>query len=153
MIAVAGRWTHAHSAGGVVIRDTDDDREFLAIRPAGGSRWQLPKGTLDPNESSESAAVREVREEGGVDGRIVTPLEPIVYFFRHAGRQIRKQVDFYVMAYVGGDPADHDHEVDDARWFPVAEFELLTFPSERRLVQEAMSVMDTMQQSGTTTRT
>jgi 8-oxo-dGTP pyrophosphatase MutT (NUDIX family) len=151
MIAMPGKWKHAHSAGGVVIRDGAHGREFLAIRPVGGARWQLPKGTLEPGESSEAAAVREVREEGGVDGHIVAPLEPISYFFRHGGQQIRKQVDFYVMAYDGGDPANHDHEIDDAQWFPVEASERLAFPSERSLVRDAVAVMATMLQNGTAT--
>jgi 8-oxo-dGTP pyrophosphatase MutT (NUDIX family) len=126
--------------------------EFLAIRPAGQDRWQLPKGTLEPHETSEAAAIREVREEGGVAARIVAPLEPIVYFFRHGDRQIRKQVDFYVMMYLRGDPQDHDHEVDEARWMGAADGERLSFASERRLVRDALRVLDTMQKTGTDER-
>jgi 8-oxo-dGTP pyrophosphatase MutT (NUDIX family) len=110
---------------------------FLAIKPVGQERWQLPKGTLNRNESSEQAALREVREEGGVEARIVGPLGAITYFFRSGSRKFRKVVDFYLMEYVRGDPNDHDAEVDEARWFSLEDISRLTFKSEQEVVERA----------------
>jgi len=132
---------HQHSAGGIVAREG----ELLLIATAGGKRWQLPKGHLEPGESSEQAAIREVREETGVSGRVVAPLEGIDYWFAEpGGRRIRKHVDYYLLAYLEGSERDFDaHEVDEARWFPAAEAVVrLTHANERRVVQQALRLLD-----------
>jgi 8-oxo-dGTP pyrophosphatase MutT (NUDIX family) len=131
------RLIHQHSAGGVVIRDLEGFPHFLAIKPAHRDRWQLPKGTIDRGESSPETAVREVREEGGVEATIIGDLGPISFYYQMNGHRYRKTVDFFLMRYQRGDPADHDHEVQEARWFPLHADEILAFPTERRLVQSA----------------
>jgi 8-oxo-dGTP pyrophosphatase MutT (NUDIX family) len=136
-------WTHAHSAGGVVLRPGPAGYEFVAIRPAGHDRWQLPKGTIDRGETPEETAVREVREETGVQGRILHDLGNISYFFRVRGRPFHKQVDFFLMAYLGGNTADHDHEVDEAVWLPATAVSRLTFKSERDTVEKALALVGT----------
>jgi len=130
-----------HSAGGVVVRGDCGESEFLAIKPAHRDRWQLPKGTIDRGETSRQAAVREVREEGGVHARIVSDLGPIQFFYQTGGQRFAKTVDFYLMTYESGDPADHDHEVQEARWFPLRDAATLTFPTERGLVERARHVL------------
>jgi hypothetical protein len=82
-----------------------------------------------------------VREEGGVKARIVADLGPINFFYQMGGRRFAKTVDFYLMMYESGDPADHDHEVQEARWFPVAEAHRLAFPTERALVERARQLL------------
>ena len=134
-------WIKQHSAGGVVVRRAGDEVEFLAIMPAHRERWQLPKGTIDPGETSEQAAVREVREEGGVAARIIADLGSIKFFYRIGGSQFVKTVDFYLMEFESGDPANHDHEVQDARWFPIDELNTLAFESEQGVVERAQQVL------------
>ncbi|MBX3297558.1 MAG: NUDIX hydrolase [Acidobacteria bacterium] len=102
-------------------------------------RWQLPKGIIDPGETPEQAALREVREEAGIECELVEPIETIEYWFvdSRSGTQVRihKFVHFYLMRYVSGDVADHDHEVAEARWFPVDEaISTLAFDSEKSVV-------------------
>ena len=126
-----------HSAGGVVVRDG----AVLLISTAGGRRWQLPKGRLEPGESSEQAAVREVREETGVSGRIVAPLAGVDYWFAEgSSKRIRKHVDFFLLDYLEGSEANFDpQEVDSAAWFPGEEaLARLTHASERRVAAEAL---------------
>jgi 8-oxo-dGTP pyrophosphatase MutT (NUDIX family) len=123
----------------VVVRRGED--LFLAIKPSHRDRWQLPKGTIDPGETSEQAAVREVREEGGVSARVLAPLDPIRFFYQMHGKRFTKTVDFFLMEYQGGDPADHDHEVQEARWFPFFETSRLAFPTERAAVEQAREVL------------
>jgi ADP-ribose pyrophosphatase YjhB (NUDIX family) len=58
-------------AGGLVVRETADDLEALLVRPSDGSEaWVLPKGHIEPGEQPEEAAIREVREEAGVQSRV-----------------------------------------------------------------------------------
>ncbi len=130
------------SAGGVVV---NADNEVVVIVPtrraADGSRvLALPKGHPDGRESAVEAALREVREEAGVEAELVGSLGEVRYWYQRSGRRIAKVVEFFLLRYVSGDVDDHDHEVEQARWMPAAEAaETLTYPGERDMVREALS--------------
>jgi len=111
------------SAGGVVYRDVDGAIEIcLAARRTrrGDLVWGLPKGAVEPEEAPEEAALREVREESGLEAVIEDDLGTIRYFYVWEGVRIRKQVRFFLMRETGGDISDHDDEMEDVRWFPLA---------------------------------
>ena len=138
------------SAGGVVFRRTADGAEVVLICVGEKRRWQLPKGLVDEGESPEEAAAREVREEGGVEGTLVQPLETVEYWYvatrraRGGSERVRyhKFVHFFLFEYAAGDVRDHDHEVIEARWLPIDEArERLAFASERRVVAEAATII------------
>jgi 8-oxo-dGTP pyrophosphatase MutT (NUDIX family) len=127
------------SAGGVVVRG---DRVVVIVptrRAADGSRvLALPKGHVDPGESEIEAATREVREETGIVAEPVCELGQSRYWYRRGGRTVAKTVQFYLFSYLQGDTADHDHEVEEARWIGLAEAqEQLTYPAEREMVARA----------------
>lgn len=128
------------SAGGVIVRDGECVVIVPTRRAADGSKvLALPKGHPDGEETAVDAALREVREEAGVEGRLVEELGDVRYWYQRGGRRIQKVVSFYLLEYVGGDVADHDHEVEVARWMPLAEAaEALTYPGEREMVQRAL---------------
>lgn len=123
--------------------------EVALIATHGGERWALPKGLVRQGESLEDAALREVREETGLDAEIVAPLEPIAYWFwwPRGGRKVRhhKVVHYFLMTYRGGDLADHDDEVDDARWFPLEEaLERASYENERNILRQARQLTDSV---------
>ena len=119
-----------------------DGSEVLLIKPHNRDRWQLPKGTIDSGESSPVTAVREVREETGVDAEILSALAPIRFFYQMHGQKFVKIVDFYLMRYVAGSPDDHDDEVDKAKWFPAQKaLKKLTFDSEREVVRQGLGLL------------
>ncbi len=127
------------SAGGAVFRDDGGKLQVVIILTAAEKRWQIPKGIIDPGETSEQAAVREVREESGVDAEIIDGIATTDYWFSFpidgVRRRIHKFVDFYLMRYTGGDTADHDGEVIEARWVDVDEaLAMLEFDQERSVV-------------------
>jgi 8-oxo-dGTP pyrophosphatase MutT (NUDIX family) len=130
------------SAGGVVM---NDDHEIVVIVPtrraADGSRvLALPKGHPDGRESPLEAALREVREEAGVQAEWVDSLGEVRYWYQRGGRRIAKVVEFFLLRYVSGDVEDHDHEVEQARWVPAEEaVETLTYAGERDMVRRALS--------------
>jgi len=135
------------SAGGAVIRQTPGGLAVALISVGNPPRWQLPKGLIDPGETPEQAAVREVREEAGVNATIANLIEKVEYWYqsKRGNERIRyhKFVNFFLMRYESGDVADHDSEVNDARWFPVAEAaQALAFRSERTIVQRAVEMAD-----------
>jgi 8-oxo-dGTP diphosphatase len=131
------------SAGGVAFRTNAEGAVEVALIAVGEKlRWQLPKGTIEPGEAPEAAALREVREEGGIEASIIEPLEIIEYWYvgDSRGRRVRfhKKVHFFLMQFDRGDVADHDDEVRDARWFAVDEaIERLAFKNERSVVERA----------------
>ncbi len=128
------------SAGGVVVRDGQVVVIVPTRRSAGGHKvLALPKGHVDPGETPAQAAEREVREEAGVEARLVGQLGAGRYGYQRDGRRIPKLVTFFLFDYVAGDVADHDHEVEEARWVPLAEAaRLLSYKGEREMVQRAV---------------
>jgi 8-oxo-dGTP diphosphatase len=76
-----------------------------------------------------------VREETGVVANVRGPLGDVRYTYRRGGRRVRKTVHFFLCEYVEGSTEDHDHEVDEARWIPLASAgEALSYPGERALI-------------------
>ncbi len=148
------------SAGGVVARrraagqggaDGAGAIEVALIRPAGrgpgdGERgaakatWCLPKGLVAPGETPEAAALREVREETGLTAAVLHAFEPISYVYvdkwHDPGCRVFKKVHFFLMRATGGDPRDHDHEVDEVRFFPLPDAEkVASYRGERALLR------------------
>ena len=136
------------SAGGVVVRGADVVVIVPTRRAASGHKvLALPKGHVDPGETPEQAAQREVREEAGVETELRAPIDVIEYWYyaTHRGERVRfhKRVDFYLLEYRGGDVADHDHEVHEARWVALPEADgMLAFKSERQVVARAGTMID-----------
>jgi len=136
------------SAGGVVLRKGAQGYQVALISVGPERRWQLPKGTLDNGETPLQAALREVREETGLTARLLGELKTVEYYYhaRHQGQPVRyhKFVHFFLMEYVSGDMADHDHEVNEAVWMSLEEaVRLLAFESERGLVEMARQHTET----------
>jgi 8-oxo-dGTP pyrophosphatase MutT (NUDIX family) len=134
------------SAGGVVYRRGAAGLEVALIRVGDPGRWQLPKGLVEPGEEPERAAVRECREETGVDGVIERPLGDIEYWYvrnQDGGRvRVHKRVSFFLLRCTGGDVADHDDEVTEAAWAPIAEApRRLAFEAERDVVRRAAAAL------------
>ncbi len=108
-----------------------------------GVTWTLPKGTPEAGESTAETATREVREESGLEVRIVQPLPSIEYDFVQFGTRIHKTVHYFLMDPIGGDLAQHDHEFADVRWVTFGEAQrLLSFETERGLVADAAALVD-----------
>jgi 8-oxo-dGTP pyrophosphatase MutT (NUDIX family) len=134
------------SAGGVVVRQLDGRPQVALICVGPRRRWQLPKGLVESGEAAEAAATREVREEAGVEAELVAPVETIEYWYvgRRGAERVRfhKRVHFYLFRYRSGDVADHDDEVEEARWVPADEAAgMLAFPNERRVVEKAVAAL------------
>lgn len=134
------------SAGGVAYRRRGGAVELALISVGAAERWQLPKGLVGRGETPERAALREVREETGLECEIEAPLETIEYwYFSGAGPsrvRFHKFVHFYLMRFVAGDVSGHDAEVNEARWVEVGEAAgMLAFKSERKVLEQARGMV------------
>lgn len=135
------------SAGGVVFRLRDDGGFDVVLIRTHEGRWQLPKGWIENGESMEQTAVREVREEAGIDAEIVGPLDMIKYTYTSTydpePARVRKQVHFFLLRYLRGSTDDHDDEVQEARWTEMSEAErVLAFKDERRVMALARAALE-----------
>ena len=132
------------SAGGVAVRDRACVVIVPTRRAADGSKvLALPKGHPEPGENAADAALREVREEAGVTATLREKLGDVRYFYQRGGRRIAKVVSFYLLDYVAGEPEEHDHEVEEARWMALEEAaELLTYQGERDMAARALERLD-----------
>jgi 8-oxo-dGTP pyrophosphatase MutT (NUDIX family) len=132
------------SAGGIVV-DVHEGVARIAViarrNRAGRIEWCLPKGHLENDETLQQAAAREVEEETGIEGRVLTELGTIDYWFATDQRRVHKFVHHYLLEATGGHLTienDPDHEAIDVAWLPLREaHEHLTFPNERRIARQA----------------
>jgi len=133
------------SAGGVLYRRTDEGPEVACIVLKGGKVLALPKGLIDEGESPEEAASREVEEETGMRGVLEAPLGYIKYGYYDPRRDLRifKLVHFFLFHYSGGDPRDHDSEVEEVRWIPLREaVRGLSYAGERETARRALELLE-----------
>jgi len=143
-----------HSAGGFVTAAFEDGPKLLLIKNIFDGRWAVPKGHVDPGETSEQAAVREVKEETGLDAAIRRPLGKNTYFFRglrgsEKGKTVRKTVDMYLLDATGDttiypeklDP--QDKLVSEARWFsPDQAVSAIPYANLRPLAKKAARIVE-----------
>lgn len=117
----------------------DGTAHVALIATRSGTRWGLPKGAVMEGETSQQAALREVKEETGLDAEIVRPLDTIEYYFRAGDTLIHKRVDFYLMRHLGGELTPQLTEVDDVKWIDLREsIGMASFDSERKLLEAAL---------------
>lgn len=136
------RTARATSAGGVVHRTVDGETEILLVHRRAPVLWALPKGTPDSGETIEETALRETREETGIEVEIEAPLSAIRYFFVRGTTRFHKTVDFFLMRPIGGALELHDGEFDEVRWARVGEaLALMNHATERSVVERAVALL------------
>ncbi len=133
----------------MLVRRLKGEWVFAAIRPNGKPEglWALPKGLVDPGESSEATALREVTEETGAEGRSLGKLGDVRYVYSRGGKRIFKVVSFYLLRYSRGRLGDiapeQRREVADARWLPLDRAEeLLAYRGEREMAGKARTALE-----------
>ena len=127
------------SSGGLVIRNLSG-RPHVAVVRVRDEILALPKGHPEPGESSQDAALREVREETGLAAAPVEKLGDIRYWYARDGDRVLKIVSFFLFRYRSGRLADHDHEVEEALWIPLEEApRRLAYRGEKEMAEIALS--------------
>jgi len=134
------------SAGCVVYRKEGERAEVVMIQPRDRAAWSLPKGLIEQGETAERAALREAREETGLSCDIRTLIDTIQYSYiakwETPPTRIFKIVTFFLSRFTGGDPSQHDHEVDRVEWFSVTDaIDRATYPQEREILRKAETLI------------
>lgn len=135
------------SAGGAAFRISDGKIEFAVVAVNPSRRWQLPKGLVDAGETDEQAALRETREEAGIECEIIEKIETIEYWYfgNEKGNRVRyhKFVYFFLMKYVSGDTKNHDTEVAEVRFVsPDKAIEMLAFDGEKEIIKKGFELLN-----------
>jgi len=143
------------SAGGVVSKKEGTKVLILVAKHFGHHSWVFPKGLIGDHpsassgqaETKEEAALREVKEETGINAKIIKPLTPIEYWYNWEGQKIKKTVYYFIMEFISGDTKDHDWEMEEVEWIPEAEVEKrLSYPSDKEVWSEAKKELLTIDQ-------
>jgi 8-oxo-dGTP pyrophosphatase MutT (NUDIX family) len=136
------RSARATSAGGVVHRSVEGRTQIVLVHRRQPALWALPKGTPNAGETREETALRETREETGLEVALEAPLGAIGYVFVRGRTRFHKTVHFFLMRPVGGALELHDHEFDEVRWVQLEEaLELMTHATERAVAERAALLM------------
>ncbi len=132
------------SSGGVIFRKKGGSAEIALVAVKDGSVWSLPKGIVEKGEEPPETAVREVREETGLSGRIVKKVGDIAYWYyiKNDNAKCRKTVHFYLLEYVSGATCDHNWEVEAAEWFGIDEaLNRVSYKGDREILQKARGML------------
>ena len=136
---------NAISSGGIVFKKKGDKTYWLIVQHSQHKGWVFPKGLVgdeEIQESKEKAALREVNEEGGVKTKIVYK-EPIKtqYTYRFKDMLIKKDVYYFLMEYISGDPKNHDWEISNAKFVTKEEaIKTLTYKTDREAFEKALLI-------------
>ena len=128
------------SCGALVWRIVDNKLQFLLIKQfANKDSWGVPKGHIDEGETIEQCAIREVREETGIDIMLGARLQNVVVPLK---KEIKTVVTFLAQQVCDKSPKvdDPDCEVVDVKWFDVAKLPTIHF-YQRELIDSALDML------------
>ena len=132
------------SAGGVLYRHDKGKPRVCLVSKRLGRVWAFPKGRMNPGETHEETACREVLEETGHSAEIVTKLDEIHYFFllKESRTFYRKTVTFFLMRLKQENASVRDEEADQVSWLELGEAnKRLTYINEKKLLKKAQGLI------------
>ncbi len=130
------------SSGFFLFRVNNGELEFLLLQYPHG-HWELPKGKIEKGESKQEAAMRELKEETGLDAELIPGYEEqLEYFFKHAGELNKKTVYFFVGRALSQEVTLSDEHIGYT-WLPFDQaLERLTFDNAKKLLTKAHTFLE-----------
>jgi len=133
------------SAGGIVYRKEGNKTLVLVSQHSAHHGWVFPKGLIGDKkkgEKKEETAIREVKEETGIDAKILKPFPPVTYWYVFEKEKIKKTVYYYLMQFEGGNIEERDFEMEKVEWLPIEEVEKrLTYKSDKEVWEQAKKII------------
>ncbi|PIZ45723.1 hypothetical protein COY30_01470 [Candidatus Woesebacteria bacterium CG_4_10_14_0_2_um_filter_44_9] len=136
------------SSGGVVYKNEGDKILWLVTKSAVSDLypkavWRLPKGWIDEGETTQQAALREVKEEGGVEAKIIQKIETVKYFFTTSDKsKVLKFVTFYLMEWTKDLPEGFGEETSEIAWLPFNQaVKRLSYGGEKQILKKAKELL------------
>ena len=141
---------HERSCGAVLFREAAEGPAFLLICHVDGGHWAFPKGHMEPGETEEETAKREIREETGLLVRLDPGFRRSVRYSPKPG--VDKDVIYFLGFPTGGNPAVQKEEIREirlqteeiaaSRWLPEAEArQLVTYDNDRQVLEGAIAYL------------
>ncbi len=134
---------HLISAGIVTFRMRDAERQYLLLHYPHG-HWDLPKGKIETGESKHQAALRELKEETGLQATILDGFEEeITYFFRESNGELLQKTVYFFVGRTESDTITLSDEHVGYEWLPYDEaMKRLTFDNAREVLKNAQDFLD-----------
>ncbi len=130
------------SAGGIVYKKEGDRVLWLLIQPKDTNRWQFPKGWIEAGETAKAAALREVEEETGVIGEMITRIGRVSWWFVENGEKIFKTTTYFLIEAKESLKQFDKEEIEKIAWVSFAKAqEKLTFDSAKKALKQAEGVL------------
>ena len=141
---LGGQKSEQHSAGGILVKKRGNRPQICLLSKRGGRVWALPKGRVQPGETLEQTAEREILEETGHRAQVLEKLDVIEYCFFLKENQTfyQKTVTFYLMSLVEENAQARDDEADSVGWYDVGVAKKkLSYLNEKKTLSKAESLL------------
>lgn len=128
------------SCGIIVFRKYHGNTELLLIKHANGGHWSFPKGHVEPGETETETAIREVKEETGIDAMVDTSFREVVCY--NPKKDTQKHVIYFLGRAKNYDVKPQPEEVSQTKWVEISRVQqVLSYDNDRQLVSKVKNVI------------
>ncbi len=128
------------SCGAVVFRKYHGNTELLIIKHVNGGHWSFPKGHVEEGETEEETAIREIKEETGVDVIIDSSFREVVTY--SPKKETQKDVIYFLAIAKNSNLVPQEEEIADIKWVEISRAHaVLSYDNDRQLVNKVKPII------------